>query len=769
MSLTGPFWQFARDGREFTFTQRDLPQPWKNFLANDGLQIVLNQTGAGPSHGLRSQHSDYLTPERNPRTVFIRDRDSGALWHLNGTLGPAPADWRCTHGFGHTTISATQEGLHGELSIGLPVDDPVEIWRIRLDNPGTSPRRLLIVPFSMWRLAFKGNDTNTDDTTCTDGVITARCNHWWFPDHRNSFPEYIRDYDRIGFMTASVPASGFDCVLEHFIGKGSLAKPEALTRGKLGNHQKRGPESCGALELQVEVPAQGSVELVVLVGHATDRGHAERLIAAYNSPAKAAAAWQRQALWWDEYLGRQVVTTPDAELTQFANGWNRYALWIRHFNRFGYRDTAQDMAVFASIDRERGRRRLEGMYPAQHRDGWTWHDVDTLGWDQHRSINGDVPAWMPWATATWVRETGDFALLEQIFPFADGGQATAYEHCCLALKRLLDDGKNSHLGLPMLRSGDWNDCLCGSWKRGVSVWLAQFLVATLDDFAECAKRSGRGDDAAWMRAEAKRLRDVVNTHCWDGAWYAAAFDDDHRPIGVSADEQARIFLNPQTWAVLSGTADPVRARAAMESVEKLMDTPVGIPLMAPPYTKVEERAGLISRIAPGDHHNGGSWNHAVTWAILAECQVGRPDRALEIYRRLMPPYLSQRFPEQHHSEPYVHTSYTNTPMSGETGRTGGGWNTGTVCWMWRCMSEGFAGVTATWDGLRIAPHLPKEWDRISVVRQWRDTVYRITIEDPKHLQQGPARIEVDGQVISGDVIPPTHGPGERLVRVIIGG
>ena len=773
MSLSGPFWTFANEGREFTFTNRDLKQPWRNYLANDRLQVILTHTGVGPSHGTRSQHSDYLTWTHNPRTVFIRDRDAGTLWHLNGTLGPAPADWRCTHGFGYTTLSATQEEVAGELTFFLPPDDPVEIWRIKLTNRASRTRRLQVVPLTLWRLAFQGNEEGTDDVKweAASDFILARCLHWWFPDCRNSYPQYLRDYDRIGFMAASLPIRGFDCMTEPFVGDGSLAKPDALTQdGKLGNRQKMGTPGCGALELHVDLAPNETAELVVLVGQAVDRAEAERFMAAYNSPEKADAAFARLHAWWEEYRARQSVSIPAApEIAEFANGWNRYALWIRHFNRFGYRDTAQDMVAYAPIDRERGRRRLELMYPAQHRDGWTWHDVETLGWDQHRSINGDVPAWMPWATAAWVRETGDFTLLEQRFPFADGGpDATAYDHCKLALERLLNDGKNSHLGLPMLRSGDWNDCFCGSSKRGVSVWLAEFLVATLNDFAECASRTGRTADAAWMRAESARLSQIVTGHCWNGEWYVAAFDDDHHPMGCAADTQGRIFLNPQTWAVLSGIADAARGRTALASVERLMDTPVGIPLIAPPYTQVEARAGLISRMAPGHHHNGGSWNHAVTWAILAECKIGRPDRALELYRKVFPPALSNQWP-LHISEPYVHTSYTNTPASGETGRTGVGWNTGTVCWIWRVLFEGFAGVEATWDGLRIDPRLPKAWDRMSLTRRWRDTVFQIEIEDPKHVQQGVARLEVDGQPIHNAVIPGTSGPGERRVRVVLGG
>ncbi len=784
------FWHFQQDGREFSFTHRDLAQPWRNYLVNDRLQTVLTHTGAGPSHGTRSTHSDYLTPERNPRTVFLRDRDDGTLWHLNGTLGPAPEDWRCTHGFGYTKITATQQKIAGEMNIFLPLDEPLEIWRLKLTSRDHRRRRLQVVPLTLWRLGFRGNSDNTDEvvfeprttaaasapaetaspkSTAVDGFILARCYHWPFPRHRNSYPEFIRDYDRVGFMSASLPVQGFDCMLEPFVGAGSLDRPAALSKnGGLGNRQKRGTPSCGALELHLDLAPGETVELVVLVGHAKDRRELQRLQTAYNQPQQAEEAFCKLGAWWDEYRGRQRIELPDREVAEFANGWNRYALWVRHFNRFGYRDTAQDMVAMAPIDRERGRRRLELMYSAQFQDGWTWHDVDTMGWDHHRSINGDVPAWMPWATAAWARETGDFSLLEKKFPFVDGGtDVTAYDHCKLALQRLLDDSAKAYLGLPRIHSGDWNDCLCGSWRQGVSVWLAQFLVATLEDFAECARRTGREEDGRWMRAEAERLRQTVNQHCWDGRWYVAAFDDDHRPIGSATDRQARIFLNPQTWAVLCGIADGERSQAAMAAVEELMDTPVGIPLLAPPYSEIEERAGLISRIVPGQHHNGGSWNHAVTWAIIAECRIGRPDRALQIYRNIFPPELARRW-DLHISEPYVHTSYTNTPLSEETGRTGVGWNTGTVCWIWRTLFEGFAGIDATWDGLIINPSLPREWPKLKLTRQWRGTRFEIEIDGTSGARRNVSKIEVDGKAWPADQpIPAADGPGERKVRVTL--
>lgn len=764
MSLAGLFWEYTANGREFVIRQRDLPQPWHNYISTDSIKLILKHTGAGPSFG-RNPSEDRFTAEENPRLVFVRDQETGECWTANGVGGAAPADWQCRHGFGYTTLSGTTNGIHGTVTIFAPLDEPAEVWCVTLRNQTDRPRRLAVFPFALWGLAHAGHEINRDNVYHERGVVFAECWHWAFADFRNSYPKYNRTWDRIGFMAMSLPPSGFDCTVPGFVGDGSLHAPAAVRAGRCTNSVKRGLPGCGALQGELTLAPGTETEFVVLVGAAKNKRHARRILAKYNAPAKAGKAFRALRSWWDEYLGRMTIHTPDADITTFANGWNRYAMLQRYYHRLGYRDTAQDIAAFVPIDPERTRQRIGMLCEAQFRNGNTYHDVAMLGFPQHVTINSDPPAWLPWVVGVYVRETGDFGWLKTKFSYQDGGTGTVYDHCVRALDWYRrESGK---FGLPLLKCGDWNDCLQGSWRKGVSVWLGQFLHIGLTDFAEIATRTRRPADAKRFRAAADRLAKTINAHCWDGRWYVRAFDDAGKPIGSHTEQEGKIFVESQAWAVLSGIAPADRARQCLESVEKLMDLPIGIPLVAPPYTRIQERIGILSRIAPGVHHNGGSWNHAVTWVIIAECRIGRADRALEIYRRLFPPYLSQKWPA-HRSEPYIHASHTDGPLSGRCGRTGVGFNTGTVCWIYRTLHEGFAGITPEWDGLRINPCLPKEWDRLEVRRRYRGNDFHIVIEDPGHVGHGVRSITVDGQPITGNLIPAIRSTKTREVRVVLG-
>jgi cellobiose phosphorylase len=407
---------------------------------------------------------------------------------------------------------------------------------------------------------------------------------------------------------------------------------------------------------------------------------------------------------------------------------------------------------------------MRSLFEAELQRGATMHETDRLGWDNHVTINSDPQLWPAWAASFLVRETGDLSHLETRHAFRDGGEASAYEHMKRALEFTLDHS-GLH-GLPLIRSGDWNDCLNGPHERGVSVWLAEFLYICLMEVAEMARRTGRDGDSIRYAAEAERLKRTINEKCWDGRWYVRAFDDDGAPIGSASDDEGRIWVNAQTWAVIGGIAPPERALESLKAVEGLMDTPVGIPMLAPPYTRVG-RAGLISRMAPGCHHNGGVWNHAVTWAIIAECMTGRPGRALDIYRRIFPPKLSNEY-DLHVSEPYCHTSYTNAPLSGELGATGVGWNTGTIGWVHRATYEGFAGLHAGWDGLVVDPSLPSDWREVKVTRRYRRNVFEIAIDNPEGRERGVASIEVEGEPRDSNLIPAVEGDARRRVRVVMG-
>jgi cellobiose phosphorylase len=766
MSLVSDFWRYSDDGKEFSFTRRDGKAPWRNYLSTDRIKSVFSPTGGGMSFG-RCSYNDSFLADNNPRLVHVRDQESGASWTINGSdTAQQPADWQCTHGFGYTRLQSKTNEIAGSITYFIPVDEATEVWRIRLENTSNRERRLRVFPFVLWSFGLRGYDQSFDHIFFDQQMIIGECHHWPFLDFRSTNAEYNRCWDKVGFLASSPAPTGYDCVYKSFVGEGqSVTRPAAVQEGACRGSHKRGAASCGALQMDVTVPPGGTADLVVLVGMATNAQDAARIRSQYGTPALADAALASVQQWWTEYMARIRIELPDADITTFANGWNRYGMYTRYYYRFGVRDTAQDMGAFATFDVARAQSRIQRLYETQYQDGSTNHDINQLNSPFHKSINSDVPLWLPWAAGSFIRETGDYTMLEQKYRYFDGGEGTVYEHCVKALDYIRRE--SGRFGLPLLKCGDWNDCLMGSNKTGVSVWLAIFYHINLMEMQELATRTGRTADAARFLAQARALAEAINTHAWDGRWYLMAFDDEGGVIGGHTEEEGRIYLNPQTWAILAGIAPPERARQSMAAVEELMDTPFGIPLLAPPYTHDQERIGVISRMAAHEHHNGGIWNHAVTWAILAECRIGRPDRALELYRRLMPAYLSQQWPD-YTAEPYSYTSFTNPAGSGEPGRCGTGWNTGTVCWIYRVLLEGFAGLTAEFDGLKVNPCLPTGWRTISVKRPYRGGVYQITIEDPKGVSRGVAEMTVNGTKIAGDRLPILPAGEVAQVRVVLG-
>lgn len=767
MTLRGGFWWYSEDGREFSIVRRDLKTPWLNYLSTDGLKSVLTHTGAGLAFG-RSPYNDSFLHDRNPRLVFVRDQESGAAWTINGTDTPQqPEGWICTHGFGYTRIESKSQDIAGRVTYFLPVDESAEVWRIRLENTSARVRHLRVFALTLWDLGSRGYDMATfSQVYFEDPMLLAVCHHWPYLNFRTTHAEYNRPWDHIGFMASSPTPSGFDAVCREFVGEDrAMTRPAAVQAGACRQSSRRGLDPCGALQMDVTVPPGGVADLVVVVGMASDKSDAARMRDKLATPAGADTAFTAVKDWWTDYLGRMRIDLPDRDITTFANGWNRCAMYTRYYHRVGVRDTAQDIAAFMPFDLDRVRKRLKGIFESQHQAGCANHDVDQLASPYHISINSDVPLWIPWITGKYVRETGDYGLLEQKSGYFDGGEGTVYEHCVKAIDYIRRE--SGRYGLPLQKCGDWNDCLMGSHKAGVSVWLGIFYHITLLEMVELAGRTGRKADAQRFLAQARELEATINGVGWDGRWYLQGFDDDGGVIGGHTEEEGRIYLNSQTWAILAGLASPERSRTCMQAVKELMDTPVGIPLLAPPYSKPQDRIGVISRMSMGDHHNGGVWNHAVTWAILAECKIGRPDRALDLYRKLLPPYLSQKWPA-HIGEPYAFGSVTNTPVAGDTGGKGGGWNTGTVCWIYRVLFEGFAGITPEFDGLRIEPSLPSEWRKITVKRPYRGCVYNIAIEAPAGAERPVKAITVNGKPVSGTLIPPQPSATEVEVQVQLG-
>jgi cellobiose phosphorylase len=762
MARDSSFWAFSEDGREFIIRRRKLPDTWRNHLATDDFNCSIDQTGAGHAYG-RSPSDDRVTADECGRTIFVRDAATGSFWTLNGTTGEQPSDWQCRHGMGSTTISHTTEGVASSVTYFLPLRGATEIWRIRLHNTTDQRRELGLFSHVTWRLGFVRTPPMNYNVVSSGGVIWAENYFWNGSAHRSSLPEFNKTWDRIAFMAASVEPDGFDCLPEGFVGDGSALAPQAVREGACRGSFGRGGENIGVLQHNIAIEPGGTFDMMILVGYAPDKAAARKLVRRYGDVAKADEAFAALGKWWDTYLGSAFTETPDREINQFNNGFTMRGIYTRYYLRYGYRDTAQDVSGLVIFDRERARLRMEAMMRAQFKCGNTLHDVPSLRFDSHLTVNSDPPLWLPWVISAYLRETGDWAFLHKRIPFRDSGDATVYEHALRSLDWVLS--QSGRFGLPLIKCGDWNDALAGAWEKGVSVWMADFLYLNLNEMAQVAQRFKRPRDAQRLAREAARIARTVNEKCWDGKWYIRGFDSTGKPFGSKSCREGSIFANPQSWGVLSGLAPADRALTAMKSVERIMDTPVGIPMLFPAYTRPNPALGEITRFAPYHHHNGGVWNHLNTWVCMAECKLGRTDRALEVYRRFFPPRLAREV-DRFTAMPYAYGSWTNTPRSRLYGKADASSNTGTTVFAWHVLMQGFCGVSAEHDGLRVEPRLPTSWKWARVRRPFRDATYDIRIENPRGLAVGKVAVELDGKPIEGNLLPlPTRREHQVLVRI----
>jgi cellobiose phosphorylase len=639
-------------------------------------------------------------------------------------------------------IESRRGALGHSVTYFVPMDAPCEIWLLRLENQGDAPRRLQIFTYLEWLLGaapdWHREFHRTFIETVFDsghGALLASKALWEFPVESNTHWNHSWPY--VAFLSASLTPAGFDADKRDFLGRnGNVHQPQAVKSGQSANRAGRWGDPIGSLRLEVTL-APGEVrEMAFTLGAADSRERALALVKQYKDTEAAHAAWDAVRAYWQELTSHLVIETPDPALNLLANGWLAYqaiagrlkgrTAYYQTGGAYGFRDQLQDSLIWLLLgypEKTLDQIRLHAAH--QYQDGivlhW-WHPLAETGL---RSDYSDDLLWLPFVVLHYLRETGDFACLEESIPFYDGGAASLRDHCLRSFEMALR--RRSARGLPLILKADWNDGLnaVGPEGRGESVWMAHFLHYLLRAWADlpcCA-----GDSAARFRQEADTLRQAVNAHAWDGAWYWRASKDSGGLVGSSRVREGQIFLNAQTWAVLSGTADEDRARQAMESARRHLYSDYGPLLFAPAYGQPDEEIGYLSRYAPGIRENGGVYCHAACWAVLAERRLNGVQAAYDVWRSLCPPVRAQD-PDLYAGEPYVMPGNVAGPQAAVPGQAGWTWYTGSAAWYLRALVEGVLGLEAQVDGLRMRPGLPEGWDRCRIKRQFRGAVYDITVQ-----------------------------------------
>ena len=771
------------------------PAPWVNVVANDRFGFIASEAGGGYSWASNSQ-TNRLTPWANDpvtdppgEVLYLRDETTGALWCPTPSPIASPEATVVRHGQGYTVYERTVERLQHKLTLLVPPDDPVKVIHLQITNHGPETRRLSATYYAEWVLGTTREQAAMQVLTEVDpdGLLIARN-----PSH----PDYGSE---VAFLDAGRSPRTLTADRVEFLGRnGSVAAPAAMARVGLSGTTGAAYDPCGAIQIRLDLASGATEEVVFVLGQAESVEEARRLAKRHSDPARFASTLDSVRAEWDSILGAVQVETPDPAMDLVLNRWLMYqALSCRFWGRsatyqsggaYGYRDQLQDAMALVygapaeargQIIRAAGRQFSEG--DVQH---W-WHPP--LGKGIRTRISDDL-IWLPYVAAHYVATTGDASVLDESVPFLEAptlrpgleddyglpkisqDRGSVYDHCARALDRAYHLG--SH-GLPLMGTGDWNDGMnrVGSGGKGESVWNAWFLLATLKQFAPLADSRGDTERASLCRSRAEGLRAAAEANAWDGRWYLRAFFDDGTPLGSSRDDECKIDSIPQSWATISGAADPDRARQALESVDELLVHPDGgvILLFTPPFDRGKLQPGYVRGYVPGVRENGGQYTHAATWLVLANAMANRGGRAVELFNLLNPVRhaLDDKAVARYKVEPYVVAAdiYGRSPHIGRGGWT---WYTGSASWLYRVGLEAILGFHLRGDRLAIDPKVAPDWPGFTIRYRHKTARYEIQVTNPDGVEHGVRSATLDGEPTEPGTIPLVDDGRSHTIIVVMG-
>jgi cyclic beta-1,2-glucan synthetase len=772
---------FAAGGREYVTLLgqgQSTPAPWINVIANPAFGFQVATEGGGFTWSVNSRENQ-LTPWSNdpvsdrPGEVFyLRDDDTGELWCP--TALPIREDdtpYVARHGWGYSRFEHAGHGIAAELVQYVPLDDPIKISRLTLRNTSGRVRHLSVTAYVEWVLGASRSASAAFVTTEIDTATSAMFarNRW-----NTAFGSRVAFADLRGRQT------DWTGDRREFIGRnGTLENPAALADATpLSNTVGAGLDPCSALRAALVLPAHTRVEIVFFLGEAASVVDARNLIERYRT-TDLDTVLAEVGRHWDGVLGAVQVKTPDRAMDIMLNGWLLYQtlacrIWARSgfyqaSGAFGFRDQLQDSMALTVAQPAMTREHLLRAAARQFVEGDVQH-----WWLPHsgqgvRSRISDDRAWLAYAVAHYVRATADSLVLDAVVPFLEGQLlqpeehdaffqptisdevGTLFEHCARGLDASLQVGDR---GLPLIGTGDWNDGMnrVGELGRGESVWLGWLLYATLSEFAPHAEVRGETARAATWRTHARALQASLEREAWDGDWYRRAWFDDGTPLGSATDEECRIDAISQSWATISGAADPGRAARAMAAVERELIRPQDqlALLFTPPFDKAPLDPGYIKGYPPGIRENGGQYTHAALWSVMAFAALGEGNKAAALFSMLNPINHARTRSGIHRYkvEPYVIAAdiYATSPHIGRGGWT---WYTGSAGWMQRAGIENTLGLRLENDILHLNPCIPEAWPRFEMTVRFRSARYEILVENPDNVCRGIVAAMIDGRAIVG--------------------
>ncbi|MEW6754991.1 MAG: N,N'-diacetylchitobiose phosphorylase [Candidatus Latescibacterota bacterium] len=789
--------------REYVIERPDVPVSWTNYLGVRDLCTVISHNAGGYTFYKSSEHNrltrfrpNGVPLDRPGHYVYLRDDDTGDHWSVSWQpVGKdlAQARYEVRHGLSYSRFCCDYAGIHAAQLLFIPVDEDVELWDVVVRNDSGRPRRLSVFSYLEWSFQHVEIDNQNFQMS-----LYASGSNW-----ADGIIEYDFFYEpwTYHFLASSFEPDSYDCVRDAFLGPYRTEdNPLAVERGQCSNSTELGGNHCGALHKRIELGPGEAQRLVFMlgVGSRQDRGRAIK--AKYSDAAVLDAAYAALKAFWADKCARLQVHTPSRGMDTMLNTWtlfqaetcvvwSRFASFIEVGGRtgLGYRDTAQDIMGVAHSSPAKTRQRIEELLHGHTRKGYGLHlfDPEVFKPRQERLPGVKLPTVVPtpsvaeivhglehvcaddalWLVASiceWIMETGELGFFDHVVPYADGGAGTVYEHVMKIL-----DFSAEYVGPHGICQGlraDWNDCLnLGGGESGMVAFQHHWVLRY---FVEAARHLGREADAQRYEAMAQGVRQACEGELWDGEWYLRGFTRKGKKIGTREDAEGRIFLNAQSWAVYSGVATGERARRCMDAVYEHLFCPYGLHLVWPAYSRPDDDIGYITRVYRGIKENGAIFSHPNPWAMIAECLLGRGDRAMEYYDALLPYHYNDRV-EVRQAEPYSYCQFIIGRDHTAHGRARHPWLTGTAAWCYTAATKYILGIQVTYDGLVVDPCIPAAWPGFEVARKWRGATYSIRVRNPGGVSRGVSGVTLDGRPVSLP-IPVQPAGTEHEVEVVMG-
>jgi len=790
---------FSADGREYVMhlpPGKTTPAPWVNVIGYPHFGFMVSQAGSQTTWSINSGENRISPWSNDPvsdpsgEVMYLRDEETGDIWTPTPLPTPAPQAYRVRHGAGYSVFESESYGLQQEMTVFASPDDPIKIVHLKLKNMLRENRRITATYYLEWVLGLTHEDTYPMLFPEYDPDRTMlRVRNTYHPEMGNQI---------IFLMTNRAP-HGFTTDRLEFLGStGSIKYPAALHRIGLSNKVAIGSDTAAAMQMHMDLPAEGMDEIYFVIGDARNEEESIKLAQKYRDPSMVARTLEKTHKFWENLLTRVQVKTPDPAANLMLNQWWLYqALSCRIWGRsgfyqssgaFGFRDQLQDVLALLNIKPTITRDQILNAARHQFKEGdvlhW-WHPPTGRG---VRTRISDNLLWLPYVTMLYVEATGDFSVWEEKMPFLAAAPLrngemeryaqydwtvetfTLFEHCRRAVLKGATTGAH---GLPLIGSGDWNDGFnkVGSQGKGESIWLAWFLADVLNRFAQVSQQRGLQEEAEVFQQQANSYVKAIEENAWDGDWYLRAFYDDGTPLGSHLSEECQIDAIAQSWAILSDAGDRDRSSNAMNKVwERLTDPDNNLSLLfTPPFDKTNRNPGYIKDYPPGVRENGGQYSHAAAWTTWAFAKLGDSTRAWHLFDMLNPIYQSDREERaaQYHVEPYV--SAADVYSQGSQLRRGGWtWYTGSAAWLYRVGVEALLGLRIEGKLLQLSPVIPARWDGYSISYRYHNTLYLIEAKNPDHVSSHIREIWLDGDRLDQVVVELADDGIDHHLNVILG-